>query len=72
MTLLSLFISPVGPSLLLVVGAILSLIMGRWLRRPEWLAALALLFTGMAGWLLLYLRSQVAVVPSFLKAIASS
>jgi hypothetical protein len=65
MTLLSLLISPVGPSLLLVVGAISSLIMGRWLRRPEGLAAVALLFTGMAGWLLLYLRSQVAVVPTF-------
>lgn len=65
MALIDLLISPVGPSLLLVLGAIVSLIVGRWLRRPEWLAGLALLFTAMAGWLLLFLRSQLAVVPTF-------
>lgn len=65
MALINLIISPVGPSLLLVVGAILSLMMGRWLRRPEWLAALALLIVGLAGWLLLILRSQLTVVPTF-------
>ncbi len=65
MALIHFLISPLGPSLLLVLGAMLSLMVGRWLRRPEWLAGLALLFIGMAGWLLLFLRSQVAVVPTF-------
>ncbi len=65
MALIIFLISPLGPSLLLVLGAILSLTIGRWLRRAEWLAGVALLFIGMAGWLLLFLRSQVAVVPTF-------
>jgi len=65
MALINLFVSPIGPSFLLVMGAIVSLIVGRWLRRPEWLAGLALLFTALAGWLLLFLRSQLTVVPTF-------
>jgi hypothetical protein len=65
MALINLIISPIGPSVLLVVGAILSMLTGRWLRRPEWLAGFALLFIGLAGWLLLILRSQLTVVPTF-------
>jgi hypothetical protein len=65
MALINLIISPVGPSALLMVGAILSMLVGRWWRRPEWLAGLALLFIGVAGWLLLVLRSQLTVVPTF-------
>lgn len=65
MALINLIISPIGPSVLLIVGAILSMVAGRWWRRPEWLAGLALLFIGVAGWLLLVLRSQLTVVPTF-------
>ncbi|MEZ4622808.1 MAG: hypothetical protein R2867_45930 [Caldilineaceae bacterium] len=43
-------ISPIGPSLLLVVGALLTALLGRWVRRPAVLTGLALLFVG-CGWL---------------------
>lgn len=65
MVLMNLLLSPIGPSFFLIVGAIASLVVGRWLRRPEWLAGLALIFIGVAGWLLLVLRSQLTVVPTF-------
>ncbi|MBX3010148.1 MAG: hypothetical protein KF832_01530 [Caldilineaceae bacterium] len=65
MALISLLISPIGPSLLLMLGAITALVIGRWLRRPAWLAGVALSFTALAGWLLLFLRSQPAVIPTF-------
>jgi len=65
MALINFLVSPIGPSVLLILGAILSLIIGRWLWRSQWLTGFALLFIGMAGWLLLFLRSQLAVVPTF-------
>jgi len=65
-TLLERFLlSPIGPSLLLVVGAIVTVIIGRWVRRPAILTGLALLFVGCAGWLQLILRAQITVVPTF-------
>ncbi len=63
-TLLSLLQSPLGPALLLALGAIVQLLIGRWVRRAEWLTAIALLFLAGAGWLVLQLREQ-AVVPTY-------
>lgn len=50
--------SPVGPAAILVLGAIVTLLLGRWMRRPSLLAGVALLFVLMAGWLQLALRTQ--------------
>ena len=50
---------------MLVAGALAQAIVGRWVRRPAVLTGLALLFVGCAGWLLLILRAQVDVVPTF-------
>ena len=50
---------------MLVTGALAQAIVGRWVRRPAVLTGLALLFVGCAGWLLLILRAQVDVVPTF-------
>ncbi len=58
-------LSPIGPSLLLIVGAIVTALVVRWVRRPAFLTGLALLFVGCAGWLQLILRAQVTVVPTF-------
>lgn len=58
-------LSPIGPSLALIVGAIVTTLIGRWVRRPAVLTGLALLFVGCAGWLQLILRAQVTVVPTF-------
>ncbi|MEZ4864360.1 MAG: hypothetical protein R3C14_23810 [Caldilineaceae bacterium] len=58
-------LSPIGPSLFLLIGALGQLIIGRWVRRPNLLTGLALLFIGVAGWLLLILRSELVVVPTF-------
>lgn len=66
MTVLDRFLlSPIGPSLILVIGAIVTVLVGRWVRRPALLTGLALLFVGCAGWLQLILRAQVTVVPTF-------
>lgn len=63
-TLLPLLFSPIGPALLLLVGAAVELGMGRWLRRPPWLTWMALAFVGMAG--LLYVGLQfTGVVPTY-------
>ncbi|MEZ4719641.1 MAG: hypothetical protein R2851_26680 [Caldilineaceae bacterium] len=62
--MVALLLSPIGPALILGVGALVELILGRWLRRPGWLTGLALFFVGLAGILLLGLRSQ-PVVPVF-------
>lgn len=56
--------SPVGPALVLFIGAIVELIVGRWLRRPGWLTGLALFFVVSAAVLLLALRMQ-PVVPIY-------
>lgn len=58
-------LSPIGPSLLLVVGAIATAFIGRWVRRSSVVTGLALIFVGCAGWLQLILRAQVTVVPTF-------
>jgi len=58
-------LSPIGPSLALIVGAIGIAIIGRWVRRPAVLTGLALLFVSCAGWLQLILRAQITVVPTF-------
>ena len=42
--LLALFTSPIGPALLLLVGAVLQLLIGRRVRRPDWLTGIALFF----------------------------
>ncbi len=42
-----------------------TVLVGRWVRRPAVLTGLALLFVGCAGWLQLILRAQVTVVPTF-------
>jgi len=58
-------LSPIGPSLVLIIGAIVTAAIGKWVRRPAVLTGLALLFVGCAGWLQLILRAQVTVVPTF-------
>jgi len=63
-TLLLLFTSPLGPALVLLIGAALQLISGQWLRRPDWLTGLALAFVSLAAVLLWALRER-AVVPTF-------
>jgi len=67
-TLLELIQSPLGPSLVLLLGALVQLIIGRVVRRAAgermWLTGLALLFVGLAGGLLANLRTQ-PVVPVY-------
>lgn len=62
--ILSVFLSPIGPALALLAGAVTVVIAGRWLRRPDWLTGLALFFVALAMWLYLGLRAQ-PVVPTF-------
>ncbi len=59
------FISPIGPPLVLVASAVLIALLGRWIRRPALLTGMTLVFIGCAGWLQLFLRAQVTVVPVF-------
>ncbi len=56
--------SPIGPALILLAGALVQLIAGRWMRRPEWLTGLALFFVAASGLLWLGLRFQ-EVVPVY-------
>jgi hypothetical protein len=62
--LLDVVISPVGPALVLLGGALAQLIMGRWVRRPGWLTGLALFFVALALIDFLLLRAA-PVVPTF-------
>lgn len=61
-------ISPVGPPLILLCGALVQLIVGRWIgalrARPGWLTGLALFFVALALTDFLFLRAQ-PVVPTF-------
>lgn len=59
--------SPVGPSLVLALGAVTVAFLGRLLRRPVLLTGLALLFAAVAGILWVDLRFQ-AVVPVYSRA----
>lgn len=63
-TVLQLIVSPVGPAVVLLVGAIVVESIGRWLRRPGWLTGLALFFVVVAVWLFLGLRAE-PVVPTY-------
>lgn len=63
-TLFLLLVSPVGPPLLLFIGAAVELGIGRWIRRPDWLTWVALGFLGSTG--LFYIALQFTdVVPTF-------
>ncbi len=64
MTLLQYFVTPIGPALVLFIGAFVILGLGHWVRRPVWLTGLALFFVGLAVWLFLGLRTE-PVVPTF-------
>lgn len=63
-TVLQLIVSPVGPAVVLLLGAIVVISVGRWVRRPGWLTGLALFFVAVAVWLFLGLRAE-PVVPTF-------
>jgi len=54
--LLRVFFSPIGPALVLLMGAALELIVGRWLRRAILVRGLALLIVGVAALLFLLLQ----------------
>lgn len=56
--------SPVGPALILLFGAAVEVLIGRWVRRPGWLTGLALAFLGIAVWLFVGLRTE-PIVPTF-------
>ncbi|RIK44860.1 MAG: hypothetical protein DCC55_01265 [Chloroflexi bacterium] len=62
--LLDLLTSPLGPALVLLLGAGVLMLYGRWVRRADWLTALALLFVATAA-LLLYSLRERPVVPTF-------
>ena len=63
-TLLPLLFSPIGPALILLVGAAVEIGLGRWFRRSQWLTWLALFFLGTAS--LIYLGLQfIGIVPTF-------
>jgi hypothetical protein len=64
MTILQYIVSPIGPALVLLLGAMVEVIVGRWVRRPGWLTGLALFFVALAVWLFLGLRTE-PVVPIF-------
>jgi hypothetical protein len=63
-TLLDVLTSPLGPALVLLLGAGVLMIYGRWIRRADLLTGLALLFVAMAA-LLLYSLRERPVVPTF-------
>lgn len=50
--------------MVLLIGAIAVVAVGRWVRRPGWLTGLALFFVAVAAWLYLGLRTE-PVVPTF-------
>ncbi|MBK8046857.1 MAG: hypothetical protein IPK16_06865 [Anaerolineales bacterium] len=56
--------SPIGPVLVLLAGALVELLAGRWLRRPGALTAIALAFAGFATVIFLSLQFQ-NVIPTF-------
>ena len=56
--------SPVGPAIVLLLGAAAEMAAGRWVRRPGLLTGLALGFLAVAVWLFLGLRVE-PVVPTF-------
>jgi hypothetical protein len=60
-TFLELLQSPIGPAFVLLLGAIVQMICGRWVRRPDWLTGIALFFVGIAFLLFLNLRAQAEV-----------
>jgi hypothetical protein len=64
MTILQYIVSPIGPALVLLLGAMVEVIVGRWVRRPGLLTGLALFFVALAVWLFLGLRTE-PVVPIF-------
>ncbi len=64
MTILQYIVSPIGPALVLLLGAMVEVIVGRWVRRPGLLTGLALFFVALAVWLFLGLRTE-PVVPVF-------
>lgn len=55
-TFSALIYSPIGPSLALLVGSLLVLIIGRWFMRPGWLTGFALSFVLIASFLVVVLR----------------
>ncbi len=55
-TLVHFFLSPIGPALVLLIGAAAELLVGRWVRRPAWLSGVALAFTVAAAILFLGLQ----------------
>lgn len=60
--LLAMFIellgSPIGPALMLMIGVVYLLLVGRLVRKPGWLTGSALVFVALTVWLLLGLRTQ--------------
>lgn len=64
MTILQYIVTPIGPALVLLLGAMVEVIVGRWVRRPGLLTGLALFFVALAIWLFLGLRTE-PVVPVF-------
>jgi hypothetical protein len=63
-TLSEVFLSPIGPPLVLLFGAAAALLAGRWLRRSDFLTAIALGFLVAAALLFVALQFQ-PVVPTF-------
>ena len=61
--LLRILLSPIGPALVLLLGAAIEMIVGRWLRRPHLVRGLALLVVGSASGLFLVLQF-LNVVPT--------
>ncbi len=59
-----LIFSPLGPVLMLVIGAVTLMVTGRRVRRPAYLTGIALVFVGLAAWFWLQLRFQT-VIPIF-------
>lgn len=61
------FLSPIGPALVLLIGAAAVLLASRWLRRANLLTGVALAFAGVAALDFLALQFQ-PVVPTFSRA----
>lgn len=61
---LEVVISPVGPALILLCGALTQIALGRWVRRPGLMTGLALFFVALALVDFLLLRAE-PVVPTF-------
>jgi hypothetical protein len=63
-TLFEVFLSPIGPSVVLLLGAATALAAGRWVRRNDLLTVTALAFAGFAALLFVALQFQ-PVIPTF-------